>query len=689
MGQPIVDSMLIVALFLALSSTIVTAVSPADEELDTFCSEREYGPYIDKAEPRCFIFCHRQNEQGEDAEVVPPSYRSCCEAGKCFTLPSTSYPLGSCGSCSHRGSQRKRESVSDTIKGKSKRASVANRYAPVGKGSPGVDSFAGAPLTHPQRSPSSQGGGSIAGDQRHSRASATAPISVNVHNAAARAPAQGPALAPNPSPRGPMEVRRVAPVSSPSRGTPTDSSDDDESLDDLPEEAAGDQPVPPPAVSRSKDRKAAKAPLSQHVDPLWDQLMAAAKRLAPSEQTPGPSPQETWLPGPAPGPGPFPFHIPLLTEPFKDTPDLPIMSVEEFSDLTEKQLFDIFTQGVPDIPSALPGERGKFAICNRTNVMIPNSIGTRPWGLGNVTIPYGDEIFNMVQQIWMGKVMYTDPSDGKTTLWNLLLDDETVDILASVSSDNPGISQDGKPSVVINYGVSDIPVARIIRDEMRRVGPDTWLGRAFFVNPVVAALPTSEQSQPFVKALEPFTNLTTEYINFLGEVANATAAFWITTPPAGFLPITLYFSCECQSYYAPKLHYFPLLAEPLTAIQRVTGYQDPLYTLPSLTGPAEVDPNAAVLEQEPESSDVNPFVLWPYNLDNPSVDGLDGLRGFLQLPAHMFTRIFGSSWLPNLPIRGGWNPELAPRSEGLRKGQLAVADAIIYEREPAKIAPQS
>jgi hypothetical protein len=46
------------------------------------------------------------------------------------------------------------------------------------------------------------------------------------------------------------------------------------------------------------------------------------------------------------------------------------------------------------------GFAGKFAICNRTNVMIPNSIGTRPWGFGNVSIPYGDEIFNMVQQIW-------------------------------------------------------------------------------------------------------------------------------------------------------------------------------------------------------------------------------------------------------------------------------------------------
>jgi hypothetical protein len=38
-----------------------------------------------------------------------------------------------------------------------------------------------------------------------------------------------------------------------------------------------------------------------------------------------------------------------------------------------------------------------------------------------------------------------------------------------VTSDDPGIAQDKKASVIINYGLSDIPAARVIRDEMRRV----------------------------------------------------------------------------------------------------------------------------------------------------------------------------------------------------------------------------
>lgn len=97
----------------------------------------------------------------------------------------------------------------------------------------------------------------------------------------------------------------------------------------------------------------------------------------------------------------------------------------------------------------------------------------------------------------------------------------------------------------------------------------------------------------------------------------------------------------------------------------------------SSSGP---DPNAATLAQK-NKSDVEPFVLWPYNLANPKLEGLKNIKGFLQLPANPFTRIFGTSWLPNLPIKGGWNPELPPRSEGFSKGQAKLAETIIYDRE--------
>lgn len=40
----------------------------------------------------------------------------------------------------------------------------------------------------------------------------------------------------------------------------------------------------------------------------------------------------------------------------------PVNEVHELSDLTEKQLWTIFQQGVADIPSALPSEKGKLPI---------------------------------------------------------------------------------------------------------------------------------------------------------------------------------------------------------------------------------------------------------------------------------------------------------------------------------------
>lgn len=54
------------------------------------------------------------------------------------------------------------------------------------------------------------------------------------------------------------------------------------------------------------------------------------------------------------------YTIPGVTAPLKPTPGVPTNSISDFSRLTEKQLLDIFTTGVADIPSDLPGERGYF-----------------------------------------------------------------------------------------------------------------------------------------------------------------------------------------------------------------------------------------------------------------------------------------------------------------------------------------
>jgi hypothetical protein len=113
---------------------------------------------------------------------------------------------------------------------------------------------------------------------------------------------------------------------------------------------------------------------------------------------------------------------------------------------------------------------------------------------------------------------------------------------------------------------------------------------------------------------------------------------------------------------------------------------EPVYGVSRASG---VDPNAATLPQKNTSSDVDPFVLWPYNLADPKLDGLQNIKGFLQLPAIMFTRLFGMSWLPNLPSKGGWNPVLPPRAEGFAKGQASLADTMVFQRGPSATIPDT
>lgn len=53
---------------------------------------------------------------------------------------------------------------------------------------------------------------------------------------------------------------------------------------------------------------------------------------------------------------------PLEKSPKHDTNDsslLPVHSIDDFKGLTDDQLFQVFTQGVADMPSALQSEKGK------------------------------------------------------------------------------------------------------------------------------------------------------------------------------------------------------------------------------------------------------------------------------------------------------------------------------------------
>jgi hypothetical protein len=84
--------------------------------------------------------------------------------------------------------------------------------------------------------------------------------------------------------------------------------------------------------------------------------------------TPLSEPASTGAPGPSPSEELPDFAGKPLTQPPSrkekvpgDVP-FPVNDANQLVDLTEKQLWSIFTRGVADNPSTLPGEQGKFAL---------------------------------------------------------------------------------------------------------------------------------------------------------------------------------------------------------------------------------------------------------------------------------------------------------------------------------------
>jgi hypothetical protein len=92
-----------------------------------------------------------------------------------------------------------------------------------------------------------------------------------------------------------------------------------------------------------------------------------------------------------------------------------------------------------------------------------------------------------------------------------------------------------------------------------------------------------------------------------------------------------------------------------------------------------MDPNQTPLPHpDAAAKEVDPFILWPYNLASPSLNGLPSLMGFAQVPAAPFEPMFGTSWLPNRPARGGWDPQYPGVQEGLAPGVNSIAQHLAH-----------
>lgn len=100
---------------------------------------------------------------------------------------------------------------------------------------------------------------------------------------------------------------------------------------------------------------------------------------------------------------------------------------------------------------------------------------------------------------WGGKTFTTD-SMGQTTLTNVVLPETPVEmneVTAKVSITHDNLLKDGRPVVLLDYSQTNIALAKGIRDEMRLIGPDLYLGRAYMENDRITKLLT-RQSHKFL-----------------------------------------------------------------------------------------------------------------------------------------------------------------------------------------------
>eukprot|EP00884_Botryococcus_braunii_P017076 jgi/Botrbrau1/4051/Bobra.152_3s0008.1 len=332
----------------------------------------------------------------------------------------------------------------------------------------------------------------------------------------------------------------------------------------------------------------------------------------------------------------------------------PVNDANQLVDLTEKQLWSIFTRGVADNPSTLPGEKGKFVVCPNDVLMVDSY--TRPEALAQGGLPGLSDVFNTLNHLWNGKALYTPPNSNETQLWNLMLSNTTVDVIGKAYVKKGGVSKDGKDSLVLSYRNTDNVFLRPMLDEMRRVGPSVWLGRMWIDNLVESWKPNDlpPAASPWVDDfLAPLANSTLKAALSLGG-----QPYVVPEVPLGNPVPIIYFAVECVDQPVPQLQYVPI-ANVTSEIDKLTGFHPFEYQLPGLPKERGSDGRTVVDTSEGGSKAEGTIESQAASAPAPAPDAANPLvqavawplatlsNQTLFVPSSMLAPMFGSSWAMN------------------------------------------
>ena len=104
-----------------------------------------------------------------------------------------------------------------------------------------------------------------------------------------------------------------------------------------------------------------------------------------------------------------------------------------------------------------------------------------------------DTLNNAFARLWWGKVAYNDGTNPNVTqMWNLMFSNHTVSLTgAAYVADSSWLTNDGRPSVMLDYTDTNNIAFREMYDEMRYMANGVWLGRIWWGIPTNSFRKTS------------------------------------------------------------------------------------------------------------------------------------------------------------------------------------------------------
>eukprot|EP00884_Botryococcus_braunii_P021867 jgi/Botrbrau1/8364/Bobra.0046s0025.1 len=257
------------------------------------------------------------------------------------------------------------------------------------------------------------------------------------------------------------------------------------------------------------------------------------------------------------------------------TPILDQKQVENFSD---KELDALFKNGSSEIPGF--DHKNEYQFCKGHTLV--NAWNTNGGGYPAGVWPQGElnPLNNIYGKQWFGKIMVTNETNY-TTVWNLVYSNHTIALHTQAYTVDKSLTGDGEPSMMINYNVSEDVWARVFLDEVRRVGPDVWIGKVYIQNIVESLLiqPRNALEEAALDFVTVYTNNTQQRVlNTLGLEGPNSRPHLDTGVP---YPL-IWFVLTCRPHITPALHYLPT-SRLQSAMAAVFRYNDMGTDLPEMT----------------------------------------------------------------------------------------------------------